>query len=845
MRIEKTESGFQLLRDGKPYFIKGAVVGPGGSLEQLRAAGANSIRTHARMLDEAQRHGFSALVGLPLGNPRQGFDYLDRGKVEEQFNRAREIVRARKNHPALLMWNLGNEPEIHTTPEQRVPVWKEANRLAAMVKQEDPNHPVMVVIGGQYAEMLHELNEHCPALDLVGLNSYAQMLKLPEEIAREGWKRPYVVTEFGPRGHWQVAKTTWKVPLEDDANAKADFYLRAYQHSVSGQPACLGSYVFYWAHKQEKTHTWYGMFLPDGSRTPSIDAMTFLWTERWPTNRCPTLTGKKLTISTEADTQSQEAPRVFPGAKLRSQVEVTDPDGDPLQIIWELRPDVADHPGVGGDPEPTVEPVAAAIVSTTDEERTATIQVPSKPGKYRLFVYARDGRGNATTANTPVLAEYPAPRQWQPAQTEREKLRRSLTLLQTSTPTNRHTVRILFYGQSITQQAWWKEVERYLRSTYTNANLLIENRAIGGHSSQLLVKTAEADLYPFRPDLVIFHVYGSHIDYEQIIRNIRERTGADILLQTDHVTKDTALAKETDPTKLTPKDWDAWMNHAFLPQTAAKYGACRADVHELWKTYLRDHKLNASALLRDGVHLNAHGEWLMAELIKPYLAPLPIKDGYDPLNNDVVRTIPVVTTNDHSVARLEFTGRRADLVLNPGATDSVSVLIDGKRPSEIPDLYGFTRVSSFPNSDWPILLKVGSEAPLAAEKWSLEITSASADGTACSFKLHGSVTGFDGEGVSTNRFVSKSKRIVIEPGDWNLAYAIKVFKRPLPEKFVAAWQSVLHGVDSASPSAVSPKEEGIITLAAGLKPGPHVIELRAPALLESARHLRIYNPPKK
>jgi hypothetical protein len=93
------------------------------------------------------------------------------------------------------------------------------------------------------------------ALDLVGLNSYVQMLKLPEEIAKQGWTRPYVVTEFGPRGHWQVPKTPWKVPIEDDANSKAEFYLRAYQHSVSGQAACLGSYVFYWAHKQERVFT--------------------------------------------------------------------------------------------------------------------------------------------------------------------------------------------------------------------------------------------------------------------------------------------------------------------------------------------------------------------------------------------------------------------------------------------------------------------------------------------------------------------------------------------------------------------------------------------------------------
>ena len=59
---------------------------------------------------------------------------------------------------------------------------------------------------------------------------------------------------------------------------------------------------------------------------------------------------------------------------------------------------------------------------------------------------------------------------------------------------------------------------------------------LGGFASQLLVKTAETDLYPFQPDLLIFHVYGAHDKYEDIIRRTRERTTAEILLQNDHVT---------------------------------------------------------------------------------------------------------------------------------------------------------------------------------------------------------------------------------------------------------------------------------------------------------------------
>ncbi|HLH52567.1 MAG TPA: SGNH/GDSL hydrolase family protein [Verrucomicrobiae bacterium] len=421
--------------------------------------------------------------------------------------------------------------------------------------------------------------------------------------------------------------------------------------------------------------------------------------------------------------------------------------------------------------------------------------------------------------------EYPAPSPWQPDPRQREHLRRSLTLLSTSTPANRKTVRVLFYGQSITQQAWWKEVERYLHSTYPNANLIVENRAIGGHASQLLVKTAEADLYPFQPDLLIFHVYGSHIEYENIIRRVRERTCADILLQTDHVTTDSSLNEETEPAKLSPSKWDAWMNHVFLPATAAKYGACQADIHEQWKSYLRDHKLKAADLLKDGVHLNAHGEWLMAELLKAYLAPLPPKAGYDPLNEARVHTVQIRPSAGRQSVRLEFTGTRADLVLNPKAKGTVSVLIDGKKPSAIPELYGFNRVSAFPMSDWPLLLEVRAASPLIAEDWGLKISQASADGKVCHFALRGSVTGEDGEGWSTNRFVSRSGRVVIEPDDWNLAYSVAVFKHALPENHTASWRALLHGADAISPEPAPPGVEACVTVAQGLPLGHHVLEL--------------------
>jgi hypothetical protein len=388
-----------------------------------------------------------------------------------------------------------------------------------------------------------------------------------------------------------------------------------------------------------------------------------------------------------------------------------------------------------------------------------------------------------------------------PVETYGRNIQRAMKLMATSTPQKRNTVKVLFYGQSITEQCWWRQVADYLQRQFPHANLVIENRAIGGHAAQLLVKTAEADLYPFYPDLLIFHVYGSHIEYENIIRRVRERTTADILMQTDHITSEEQLDEETDPSKLYPdaKIWNAFMNHKFLPETARKYGCELADVHNLWKQYLRDYNLKPSQLLRDGVHLNEWGCYLMAEIIKSYLR-------YDPSFRedewrDRVKTYEVgkdVRWRNGKLV-LEFEGNRVDAICRKGSPKPAKVLIDGRPPSNHPELYSFTRTTAYPGSNWPCLLKVQSKAPLVIEEWTLTITELSSDGKFCQFRVNGSVTGFDGEGRSDQRFVSQSGRIVIEPDDWNIAYAWKVFGKRVDVGFQIRWKVVPQFVDTFVP----------------------------------------------
>ena len=144
-------------------------------------------------------------------------------------------------------------------------------------------------------------------------------------------------------------------------------------------------------------------------------------------------------------------------------------------------------------------------------------------------------------------ASFPEPKSLGQTADYGRHLQRTMRLLTGSTPERRNTVRVLFYGQSITEQQWSAQVGDDLRARFPHANLVIENRALGGFASQMLVRTAETDLYSFQPDLLIFHVYGAHDRYEDILRRVRERTTAEILMQTDHVIKPADFTQETEP----------------------------------------------------------------------------------------------------------------------------------------------------------------------------------------------------------------------------------------------------------------------------------------------------------
>lgn len=422
-------------------------------------------------------------------------------------------------------------------------------------------------------------------------------------------------------------------------------------------------------------------------------------------------------------------------------------------------------------------------------------------------------------------------------------IQRTMQLLESSTPKARKTVKILFYGQSITAQKWWQVVADDLRERFPSANLIIANRAIGGFSSQRLWKTAETDLYAFYPDLMIFHVYGSHREYEDIIRRTRARTTAEILVQTDHIALKDNLDEPVNSDDLTTENWSPWFNYAFLPTLAGKYDLGLVNQRDLWKSYIEDCGLQQEQLLKDGVHLNAHGCYLMAEIIKSRLqCRKVVKSEY---GKDWVTDLIVgqdIEWRDGKLA-VDFKGNRVDAICLDGDSAPATIHIDGKPPSAISDLYLRSRSTSFPSSNWPCLLRSTSKTTPVEEQWTVTLHDVAEDMSSFYFDVEGSQTGPDGAGQRDEKFISNSGRVIIEPDDWNFDYAYDVYRRGVPDGFQVRWHVKSQSVDTfQSPAISDPSVETTITLAQGLKGKFHTLEIHGDSKVPISA-IRVYCPP--
>jgi len=388
-----------LLRNGVPYLVKGANWPTPGTIDTFVKAGGNSIRTYTNeiewMLPLAKKHRLTIMAGLDIGRERQGFDYTNHAALDKQFERLRAKIQRYKNEPEILFWAIGNEPEMHA--KNTVGLWKEVNRIARMIHEEDPTRPVVTVVAAFDERKIRELLHHCPDLDALGVNWYGPADQWPENLKKFGWTKPYLLTEFGPLGYWYSegdhtgipTPAAWGAPIEQTSTEKASLYAENWQNGVVARPGqSLGAYAFIWGPKQERTQTWFSMNLFTGERTALVDAMQTAWTGKPPKNPAPEI------LHWQPERPSGE---FSPGETVRIALKWK--CERPAKISVEIRTETT-ATQVGGDSEPETKTLPPASWKPTADG--IEVKAPDQPGTYRIFFQITTADHTAATANFPI-----------------------------------------------------------------------------------------------------------------------------------------------------------------------------------------------------------------------------------------------------------------------------------------------------------------------------------------------------------------------------------------------------------------------------------------------------------
>jgi len=333
-KITEKNGKFELTVDGVPTYIKG--VGGTNRIDLAAQNGANAFRTWGGSVESikkdlviAKASNMFIMQGIGLTKNRNA--YYDETYKNKLRNEVRLLAETFKDDPNILVWGLGNEID-HEEKANIGAAWQFVDELAQIIKTIDKRHLVATIITHN-PRALDSIGKYCSHLDLVGINSYGAISKAAEIADKSAYKGAYMITEWGPTGFWESPSTKWKAPIEQTSEEKRVVYEDRYNNYILGSKRCLGSFVFLWGQKEERTPTWFSMFVEksvegltlNGEKTPMVEAMERVWKGVQLSQTAPVV--EKFTIDGKA---AIESVTVSAGKTFEGKIAVTDQEGDKL-----------------------------------------------------------------------------------------------------------------------------------------------------------------------------------------------------------------------------------------------------------------------------------------------------------------------------------------------------------------------------------------------------------------------------------------------------------------------------------------------------------------------------------
>ncbi|MFI6946718.1 discoidin domain-containing protein [Streptomyces sp. NPDC050422] len=398
VEVTGSQGNWALSVDGSPYTVKGLTWGPAVAdaqkyMPDVKSMGVNTIRTWGTdatskpLFDTAAANGIKVIAGFwlqPGGGPGSGGCVNYRTDTQYKNDMLAEFpkwVDTYKDNPGVLMWNVGNESTLglqncyggDELEAQRNAYTTFVNDIAKKIHQVDPNHPVTSTDAWTGAWPYYKNN--APDLDLYAVNAYDATCTIKSDWEQGGYDKPYIVTETGPAGEWEVDDDANGVPTEPTDVAKGEGYKKAWGCITGHTGVALGATMFHYGVEDDFGGVWFNL-LPGGEKRLSYYAVKKAYgADTSGDNTPPVITDMAVEGATTG---------VPTGSDVKVSTRTSDPDGDAItyQVLFSSN---------------YIDQNKALVPAETKDngDGTLTAKAPGKTGVYKAYVKATDGHGNA------------------------------------------------------------------------------------------------------------------------------------------------------------------------------------------------------------------------------------------------------------------------------------------------------------------------------------------------------------------------------------------------------------------------------------------------------------------
>jgi hypothetical protein len=397
VKIKGHKGDWGLLVNKEPFYIKGAgcglAIGKNGEdyLKLARDLGANCVRTwgidqgNKDYLDRARGYGLMVDAGIWINwaDPSAGISYLGENKYKkDKWEEVLSYVREFKDHPVILMWNVGNEAIFFTRSEkEKVALCGFLEGLIKEIHRIDPNHPVIYASAG-YLDLPY-LKKYVPSLDIIGMNAYGSIRLFHSYWDFMGFDKPYVLTEYGHYLPCDRARDINAKAEELGDYQKALIYKDYTQQILSFKGGNLGGFVFHLGDTTQESLTWWNINQGELKRQAYWKVYE-IYTGKPAPYSAPKI--KKFVLSKVKDLK--------PGEMITAEATVEEKDG--YSYSYEYLASTSEE---GVLQYYVNKPVA---IKVTGEGSKVKIEAPDKEGVYRLYCFVKDKDNNLSSLNKSI-----------------------------------------------------------------------------------------------------------------------------------------------------------------------------------------------------------------------------------------------------------------------------------------------------------------------------------------------------------------------------------------------------------------------------------------------------------